>query len=96
MTASGSEEDSATSPPGGADGSQKSPTPSIGNAGIDSANSFRRSEAAMRVRRSAMLASTRRRSAVKPEYGKRGVPSIIHEPYSGCHAHASPKPSRRP
>ena len=43
-----------------------------------------------------MLGSTRHRSEVKPPYGMRGVPSTIHAPYSGCHAHASPKPSRRP
>eukprot|EP00962_Isochrysis_galbana_P018163 scaffold5231_cov119-Isochrysis_galbana.AAC.6 len=81
---------------GGGIGWQKSPTPIIGNAGIVTTASSGPITDASRFRRSTIDASTRRRSAVKPPYGRRGVPSIIHAPYSGCHEAPSPKPSRRP
>eukprot|EP00967_Tisochrysis_lutea_P123281 scaffold204954_cov27-Tisochrysis_lutea.AAC.2 len=77
-------------------GSQKSSTPIMGKAGIVTIASLGSTIAANRFRRRIMDASTRRRSAVKPPYGRRGVPSIIHAPYSGCQAAPSPYPSRRP
>mmetsp|Transcript_50529 Transcript_50529/g.159933 ORF Transcript_50529/g.159933 Transcript_50529/m.159933 type:complete len:226 (+) Transcript_50529:110-787(+) len=96
MRASGALADSVASLPAAAAGSAKSPTPRVGKAGMVIACSSGRSTAASRFRRSRMLCSTRRRSAVYPPYGTRGVPSTIHAPYSGCHEHASPNPSRRP
>ena len=48
-----------------------------------------RSAALSRARRTRMFRSTRSRSIAKPEYGVAGVPSTIHEPYSGTHAHRS-------
>ena len=58
---------------------QNWPTPMVGEI------SSTPSTISSRARRTRMLASTRRRSAVHPPYGASGVSSTIQAPYSGCH-----------
>ena len=89
ITASGTKSDWAIGPPGGCAGAVNVPTPIIGKHGIVGAISPGRSAALRRARRTRMFRSTRSRSIAKPEYGVAGVPSTIHEPYSGTHAHRS-------
>ena len=89
IAASGTKSDWAIGPPGGCAGAVNAPTPIIGKHGMVGAISPGRSAALSRARRTRMFRSTRSRSIAKPEYGVAGVPSTIHEPYSGTHAHRS-------
>mmetsp|Transcript_71995 Transcript_71995/g.164951 ORF Transcript_71995/g.164951 Transcript_71995/m.164951 type:complete len:303 (-) Transcript_71995:233-1141(-) len=82
--------------PGEVSGHVKSPTPIRGKVVTVGRISLSSRAARRRRRRRRSESSTRRRSRTNPPNGSRGVPSTIHEPYSGCHAHASLRLSARP
>ena len=94
MQLSDTKSDWAMGPPAGHLGSVHWPTPSNGKHGTVGHSSSLRSTDSSRARRLRMLRSTARRSAAKPEYGSAGVPSTIHEPYSGTQLQPPAEPDR--
>jgi len=89
ITASEHVSDCATGPSGSVGGSVKSCVPIMGKAVMVGTISSRLSAARILLLLSRIDNSTRLRSRTNPPNGILGVPSIIHAPYSGCHAHAS-------
>mmetsp|Transcript_27329 Transcript_27329/g.55854 ORF Transcript_27329/g.55854 Transcript_27329/m.55854 type:complete len:311 (-) Transcript_27329:180-1112(-) len=89
-------EEHATGPSGVVGGLVKSVVPINGKDVTVGTISSLSNDASNRRLRSLKEGSTRRRSRTKPPKGRRGVPSTIHDPYSGCHAHASFLLSERP